>query len=104
MLPDFETDGNLPAGVHYAEWPEFSARFGTASDQRRYLISGLEVGLRDLEKAVQAAAVSRTVTDVTDSKILTEVQTYREAAAVAADMFNAVTNLNRPTNLDPSLT
>jgi len=60
--------------------------------------------LRDLEKAVQAAAVSRGVTDVKDSRISTEVQKYREAAAVAADMFNSVTSLERPTNLEPSLT
>lgn len=51
MLPAFETDGNLPPGIHHATWLDFRARFGVSTEQRRYLISGLEAGLRDLENA-----------------------------------------------------
>ncbi|HEY5377248.1 MAG TPA: hypothetical protein VIK01_26395, partial [Polyangiaceae bacterium] len=51
MLPAFETHGNLPPGIHYAGWAEFSTRFGVSTEQRRYLISGLENGLRDLQSA-----------------------------------------------------
>lgn len=28
MIPDFDENGNLPPGVHWAEWNEFQDRFG----------------------------------------------------------------------------
>lgn len=39
-IPKFHPNGNLPPGVHTAEWDELVSRFET-NDQRRKLISGL---------------------------------------------------------------
>lgn len=59
--------------------------------------------LRELEQAVQTAAARVPTTNVNDPAIAAEVKRYREAAAATAASFHAVTNLSRPTNLDPSL-
>jgi hypothetical protein len=50
MLPNFETTGNLPPGVHWATWAEFEARFGS-NDVRRKLLSGLRQALESLRDA-----------------------------------------------------
>ena len=50
MIPEPNAEGNLPAGVHEAEWPEIAARFGTTVTRRR-LLSGLAEGLRLLMAA-----------------------------------------------------
>lgn len=55
MLPNFDADGNLPAGVHAADWPEFVARFGF-SGRRQGLLVGLEAALRSLQDAGCALA------------------------------------------------
>jgi len=44
MLPDFDRDGNLPPGVHEAQWDEIVRRFGWTS-RRRKLLEGLKVAL-----------------------------------------------------------
>jgi hypothetical protein len=28
MIPDFDENGNLPAGVHFCDWEEFKEKFG----------------------------------------------------------------------------
>lgn len=40
MIPPFAPDGNLPAGVHIAEWSEVQKRFGWNS-HRQKLLGGL---------------------------------------------------------------
>jgi hypothetical protein len=50
MLPDFNSDGDLPAGVHPAEWNELVQRFGW-TDHRRALLDGLKMGLDSLRTA-----------------------------------------------------
>ena len=50
MIPDFNSNGNLPVGVHWATWDEFIARYVT-TPQRRRLIIGLRTGLEALAKA-----------------------------------------------------
>jgi len=55
MLPSFDADGRLPAGVHAADWPEFVARFGF-SERRRRLLQGLAAALRSLQDAGCALA------------------------------------------------
>jgi len=62
MLPDFREDGTLPPGVHWAEWTEFSTRFGT-NPYRRQLLAGLKEGIQML------AAVGCTVVYVDGSFI-----------------------------------
>jgi uncharacterized protein DUF6932 len=50
MLPAFQTDGALPTGVHWADWAEFQARFGT-NPHRRQLLMGLREALERLAAA-----------------------------------------------------
>jgi hypothetical protein len=50
MIPEFDENGNLPPGVHWAEWSEFKERF--AYNRRRVLlISGLEIAMQELQAA-----------------------------------------------------
>ena len=55
MIPDFDSTGNLPVGIHRATWGEFCKRFGR-SENRKQLIMGLAAALK-----VLAAAGCRTV-------------------------------------------
>ena len=41
MLPELTADGDLPAGVHVANWREFEFRFGGSSPRRLWLSSRL---------------------------------------------------------------
>lgn len=41
MIPAFDTDGNLPAGIHVVTWEVFSDRFG-GTTHRRCLVDGFE--------------------------------------------------------------
>jgi len=41
VLPDFTSEGDLPAGVHIAAWEEFASRFGTSTPRRIWLVSRL---------------------------------------------------------------
>ncbi|NER51704.1 MAG: hypothetical protein F6J92_34700 [Symploca sp. SIO1A3] len=50
MIPKFNSDGNLPSGVHWATWQEFTARFGTTPHRQR-LLRGLKSALDSLSKA-----------------------------------------------------
>ncbi len=50
MIPDFDADGNLPPGVHWATWQEFAQRFGT-SPHRHKLLSGLRSAMDVLKTA-----------------------------------------------------
>jgi len=44
MIPAFDTDGNLPQGVHETTWDLFTDRFGRTPHRQR-LVRGLEAGL-----------------------------------------------------------
>ncbi len=50
MLPPFDECGNLPPGIHWVTWEEFSAQYGTNTHRMRLL-----AGLRDALKSLQAA-------------------------------------------------
>ncbi len=50
MIPAFEPDGNLPPGIHWATWQEFSGRFGT-TPHRLKLLAGLKAALDSLRGA-----------------------------------------------------
>ncbi len=50
MIPDFDSDGLLPPGVHWATWQELCDRFGT-NDHRRLLLAGLGQALASLKIA-----------------------------------------------------
>lgn len=51
MLPPFDQAGNLPPGIHWATWQEFSERFGMTPYRRRLL-----AGLREALLALRLAA------------------------------------------------
>ena len=50
MIPTFNSDGNLPPGVHWATWQEFVHRFGT-TQHRLEIIRGLKIALDSLRSA-----------------------------------------------------
>ena len=50
MLPSFNKDGLLPAGMHKATWPEVVKRFGSTA-RRRKLLDGLQDALKSLRAA-----------------------------------------------------
>lgn len=50
MIPPFDNTGNLPPGIHDANWPDFVNRFAT-NGYRKALLSGLEAALRSLRVA-----------------------------------------------------
>jgi len=44
MIPDYQENGCLPPGIHWAEWEEFCQRFGV-NKHRKKLITGLHAAL-----------------------------------------------------------
>ena len=42
VLPDFTREGDLPVGVHLAEWDEFRVRFGMLTPRRVWLLGRLQ--------------------------------------------------------------
>jgi hypothetical protein len=50
MLPEFNRDGRLPTGIHWATWQEIESRFGFSA-RRRDLLSGFRVALGALKRA-----------------------------------------------------
>jgi hypothetical protein len=50
MIPSFDSNGNLPRGVHWATWQEFAERFGT-TPYRRWLLQGLKKAIDSLRLA-----------------------------------------------------
>lgn len=50
MIPDFTESGLLPPGIHWTDWDELMARFGT-NWWRRRLAAGLKAAMEDLKAA-----------------------------------------------------
>lgn len=50
MIPEFNRDGTLPAGIHWSGWQEIESRFGF-SERRRQLLGGLTSASRALRRA-----------------------------------------------------
>jgi len=50
MIPAFDVRGNLPPGIHLAQWPEFTALFGVTA-RRKILLAGLKAALVNLQEA-----------------------------------------------------
>ena len=50
MIPDFESTGNLPEGIHFARMEELVERFGY-NPKRAWLIDGLKLLVVSLQKA-----------------------------------------------------
>ena len=50
MIPQFDADGLLPPGIHWATWDEVTATFGNTPWRRR-LLEGLEMAFDSLRLA-----------------------------------------------------
>ena len=50
MIPPFDDNGNLPPGIHWADWSEFKERFGTTR-KRLIMIQGLATAMEQLKAA-----------------------------------------------------
>jgi hypothetical protein len=50
MIPAFPSDGNLPAGIHWAGWDQIVERFG-GTPRRALLLDGLRQAVDALERA-----------------------------------------------------
>lgn len=50
MLPAFNAEGNLPAGVHWTDWPEIEQRFGH-NPHRVKLLEGFRKAIEELRAA-----------------------------------------------------
>jgi hypothetical protein len=50
MVPLFNANGQLPPGIHFCDWEEFIARFGT-TPHRLNLIAGLKLAMTQLRAA-----------------------------------------------------
>jgi hypothetical protein len=50
MIPAFDSNGNLPIGIHWASWSEVEHMFVT-NNQRKLLASGLQRGVAALQIA-----------------------------------------------------
>lgn len=50
MIPQFDADGLLPPGIHWATWEEVTTVFGS-TPWRRLLLSGLEMAIESLRRA-----------------------------------------------------
>ena len=50
MIPKFDSNGNLPPGIHSATWDEFAKRFGTTPYRMR-LLKGLKKAIDSLRLA-----------------------------------------------------
>ncbi|MEG3973888.1 hypothetical protein QT970_04595 [Microcoleus sp. herbarium8] len=50
MIPEFDEHGNLPPGVHWAEWEELKDRFGT-TPRRSRMTDGLQMAMEQLKAA-----------------------------------------------------
>jgi hypothetical protein len=42
VLPELTYEGDLPSGVHLADWKEFESRFGTSTPRRIWLFGRLQ--------------------------------------------------------------
>lgn len=51
MIPHFNQNGFLPAGIHKAALKEIQARFGTSSKKRKALFNGLKKAVKNLDAA-----------------------------------------------------
>ena len=50
MIPQFDADGLLPPGIHWATWDEVTATFGNTPWRRR-LLDGLKMAIDSLRRA-----------------------------------------------------
>ena len=50
MIPEFDENGNLPPGIHWATYEQFVERFGI-TERRLLMIQGLQLAMEQLKAA-----------------------------------------------------
>lgn len=88
MIPEFDEAGNLPAGIHDANWNEISARFGSTPTRLRLL-----AGLKEALDALKQAGCSRAYLDgsfVTSKPEPKDYDACWEIAGVDASMLDPI--------------
>jgi len=88
MIPDFDTDGNLPPGVHWASWQEFVQRFGV-SPHRDKLLIGLKSAL-DRLKAAGCQAVYIDGSFVTTKSVPNDFDACWDIEGVNPDLLDPI--------------
>lgn len=68
MIPEFDSKGRLPAGIHRVKWDEFVLRFGN-SPYRQRLITGLKL-------AVECLCISGCQTLYLDGSFVTDKEKH----------------------------
>jgi hypothetical protein len=87
MIPDFEPDGTLPVGMHWAQWIEVKERFGFNAHRR-----GLLHGLKQAIDVLQIAGCHTIYLDgsfVTAKPLPNDFDVCWDWAGVNADMLDA---------------
>ena len=88
MIPQFDADGLLPPGIHWATWDEVVSVFGI-TPWRRQLLGGLEMAIESLRRAG-----FRTVyidgSFVTDKEVPNDFDACWEEAGVAPELLDPV--------------
>ena len=93
MIPDFDADGNLPPGVHWATWQEFVQRFGM-SPHRDKLLMGLRSALDGL-KAAGCQAVYIDGSFVTTKSVPNDFDACWDIEGVNPDLLDPILLLLR---------
>jgi hypothetical protein len=88
MLPDLESGGVLPPGIHMATWDEIVARFGD-STHREELLGGLRAALEDL-RAAGCELVYLDGSFVTDKEVPNDFDLCWEMAGVNVALLKPV--------------
>lgn len=88
MIPDFDADGNLPPGVHWATWQEFVERFGL-SPHRDKLLMGLRSAL-DVLKAAGCQAVYIDGSFVTTKSVPNDFDACWDIEGVNPDLLDPI--------------
>lgn len=88
MIPQFDADGLLPAGIHWATWDEVAGTFGITPWRRR-LLDGLEMAIDSLRRA-GCRTVYIDGSFVTSKEVPNDFDACWEEAGVAPELLDPV--------------
>lgn len=88
MIPQFDADGLLLPGIHWATWNEVAATFGNTPWRRR-LLDGLGMAIDDLRRA-GCRTVYIDGSFVTDKEVPNDFDACWEEEGVVPELLNPV--------------
>ena len=88
MIPQFDADGLLPPGIHWATWDEVAATFGNTLWRRR-LLDGLEMAIDSLKRA-SCRTVYIDGSFVTSKEVPNDFDACWEEEGVAPELLDPV--------------